>query len=94
MTPYAAWYSGSDTIIASWSPVFCGPAAVEIKNVPVHANTQPALASYIRRPGESAYQAFGITVLRIEDSMVAEISVFQPDLFAAFGLPTKVSDEF
>ena len=93
MTPDAVWYAGRETLIEAWAPALRGPDALEFRNVPVRVNTQPALASYIRPPGETAFRAFGIGVLRIEDGEVADISVFHPDLFPAFGLPPEPSDD-
>jgi RNA polymerase sigma-70 factor, ECF subfamily len=87
MTPDSVWYQGRETLTEAWAPALRGPDAVEFRNVPVLVNMQPALASYIRVPGASEYRAFGIDVLRIEDGEVAEIAVFHPDLFPAFGLP-------
>lgn len=55
--------------------------------VPVCANRQPAMAGYIRRPGEPSYQAQVLNVLRVEDGEIVEITAFQPGVFDAFGLP-------
>jgi RNA polymerase sigma-70 factor (ECF subfamily) len=52
-----------------------------------HANRQPAVACYERRPGDSAWRALAMDVLRIEDGLIAEIVMFMPDSFPAFGLP-------
>jgi RNA polymerase sigma-70 factor, ECF subfamily len=52
------------------------------------ANGQPAIAGYLRPPGDSAYRPLVIEVLRIEDGWIAEIIDFGDErLFAAFGLP-------
>ncbi|WP_203989692.1 RNA polymerase subunit sigma-70 [Sphaerisporangium rufum] len=51
------------------------------------ANRQPAVAGYIRLPGDDRYRAQSLTVLRIEDGRIAEMTVFQPRLLAAFELP-------
>jgi RNA polymerase sigma-70 factor, ECF subfamily len=48
------------------------------------ANRQPT-----RRWGDSQYRAFALTVLRVENGAVVEITAFErPDLFPAFGLPS------
>ena len=52
-----------------------------------HANLQPAVACYRRQPGDSTWRALALDVLRIEDGLIAEIVVFMPDNFPAFGLP-------
>lgn len=55
--------------------------------VPTQANRMPTAASYLRRPGDSAFRAFKLDVLRIEDGVIAEITTFGAGLFPAFGLP-------
>jgi len=71
----------------AWAPALDGPGAVEIRLVPTRANRQPAVGTYVRVAGGSKYRAFGLAVLRVEDGAVAEVTVFVPDLFPAFGLP-------
>jgi RNA polymerase sigma-70 factor, ECF subfamily len=45
----------------------------------------------VRGRDESAYRAFAISVLRIEDGRIAEITAFHdPGLFPAFGLPAEL----
>jgi RNA polymerase sigma-70 factor (ECF subfamily) len=51
------------------------------------ANRQPAAASYLRRPGDSEWRAFKLDVLRCAAGHIAEITTFNADLFAEFGLP-------
>jgi RNA polymerase sigma-70 factor (ECF subfamily) len=58
-----------------------------LRCVATHANLQPAVANYLRRPGDSSWRALALDVLRIEDGLIAEIVVFMPDNFPAFGLP-------
>jgi RNA polymerase sigma-70 factor (ECF subfamily) len=65
-------------------PTYLGP----FKTVAIAANRQPALAAYVRRPGDSKYRALGIDVLRVEDGLVVEITRFvTADRFPPFGLP-------
>ncbi len=59
--------------------------------LPTAANGQPAAAGYLRRPGETAFLPFVITVLDIERSGLADIAAFEAaDLIAAFGLPASL----
>jgi RNA polymerase sigma-70 factor (ECF subfamily) len=46
----------------------------------------PAAASYLRRPGDSESRAFKLDVMRIDAGVIAEITTFNAELFAAFGL--------
>jgi RNA polymerase sigma-70 factor (ECF subfamily) len=48
----------------------------------------PAAASYLRRAGDSAFRAYKVDVLRVEDGVIAEITTFGPQPFALLGLPT------
>ena len=58
-----------------------------LRCVVTRANLQPAVAAYVRRPGDSAWRALALDVLRIEDGVIAEIVTFPPDCFLPFGLP-------
>jgi RNA polymerase sigma-70 factor (ECF subfamily) len=52
------------------------------------ANLQPAVAIYLRAPGEASYRPLALEVLRIKDARVAEVVDWtRPDLFVAFDLP-------
>src|SRR6202008_2199446 len=53
---------------------------------PGGANQMPAAASYLRRPGDSVFRAFKLDVMRVEGAVIAEITTFPADHFAAFGL--------
>lgn len=54
------------------------------------ANRMPTAASYLRRPGDTAFRAFKFDVLRIEGGVLAEITTFDSALFPAFGLPVTL----
>ena len=91
MPPYALWFQGRDAVLASlaasWdtgSPSYVG----RLRTVPVGANRQPAMALYLRAPGDSAYRAFALGVLRIEHGRITDMTAFHdPGVFAAFDLP-------
>jgi RNA polymerase sigma-70 factor, ECF subfamily len=85
------WIEGRDTIIDAWAPALHGPYAVQFKILPTTANRQPVAASYIRSGDQREYRAFALTVLRIEDGMVAETATFDTALFPAFGLPAAIT---
>jgi hypothetical protein len=55
------------------------------------ANGQPGAAGYLRRPGESAFSPFVLTVLRFEHGRIVDIAAFeQPAMFTAFGRPASL----
>jgi len=59
--------------------------------LPIMANRQPGAAGYLRRPGETAFFPFVLSVLRCEGGQLTEIAAFeQPSMFAAFGLPASL----
>jgi RNA polymerase sigma-70 factor (ECF subfamily) len=63
----------------------------EFRSVATAANRQPAVAAYIRRPGDAEYRALGIDVLRQEGGLVVEITRFiRADIFEAFGLQSTL----
>jgi len=68
------------------SPMYFG----EWKHMATMANRMPALAGYVRRPGTTVFRAQALDVLRVRDGRIAEITTFEPHLFAAFGLPLTV----
>jgi len=91
MPPLDAWYVGNEAIVAAWVEDGFGSETLgRLQSVPVSANRQPAVAVYRRRPDESEYKPLALDVLRFEGGVVAEIVVFGPDVFAAFGLPPSM----
>jgi RNA polymerase sigma-70 factor (ECF subfamily) len=94
MPPFPTWFLGRDEIASAFAlaidpnlPTYQG----EFRTVATAANRQPALAAYVRRPGESEYRPLGLDVLRLEGDQVIEITRFvTADMFAAFGLPMTV----
>ena len=91
MPPLDAWYVGNEAIVAAWVEGGFGTERLgRLQSVRVAANRQPAVAVYRRRPGETDYRPLALDVLRFQDGRVAEIVVFGPDVFAAFGLPASM----
>jgi RNA polymerase sigma-70 factor (ECF subfamily) len=94
MPPYPLWFQGHDAVVASlassWdpgSPHYVG----RFRMLPTGANHQPATATYLRPPGETAYRAFAIGLFRIDHGRIAEITAFhEPDLFPLFDLPMEL----
>jgi RNA polymerase sigma-70 factor (ECF subfamily) len=87
MPPHPTWYAGREAILTATRQGF-DPEFGHFRTVVAAANTQPAAAHYLRRPGESEYRPLVIDVLRVEGGRVAEITSFvSGELFGAFGLP-------
>ena len=83
MPPLPYCFQGTEAI----RPLMADAAAMgEWRLVPAAANQMPAAASYLRRPGDSVFRAFKLDVMRVEGAVIAEITTFPADHFAAFGL--------
>ena len=90
MPPQPEWHVGNEAIVASWvEGGFGSDSFGHFRCVLTRVNAQPAVAMYLRRPGEEKYRAFAVDVLRIEDGGIAEVIAFELDekLLDALGLP-------
>ncbi|MEV6899908.1 RNA polymerase subunit sigma-70 [Amycolatopsis sp. NPDC051372] len=95
MPPYSLWFDSRERIIAALrtsmdaeSPYFTG----WFRMVAVRANRQPAVATWVRRPGESGFRRFGISVLTVEHGLVTAMAAFETASFAPYGLPETLSE--
>jgi len=87
MSDEPVWYSGRDTLLAGWQPVLHGPDRREFRCRETFANGRPAVATYIGLPGGGAFEPFGLSVLRLVDGAIAELTVFGAEHYPRFGLP-------
>jgi RNA polymerase sigma-70 factor (ECF subfamily) len=89
--PFAA--AGRDTVVNSWiEGGFGAPPYDDFRCRITWANRMPAVANYIRRPGEQLHRAFSVDVLRIEDGLIAEITAFDlSNRLDAFALPETIA---
>jgi RNA polymerase sigma-70 factor (ECF subfamily) len=88
MPPQPGTAAGRDAMFRLWvAGGFGSERFGRLRCVVTRANLQPAVANYVRRPGDSAWRALALDVLRIEDGLIAEIVTFPPDCFPPFGLP-------
>ena len=91
MPPQPGTYVGRDAIVASWKEGGFGTEEFrDFRCVATRANMQPAVACYRRRPGRSEYEPLALDVIRIEGSVVTEITAFPPVVFRAFELPATL----
>jgi RNA polymerase sigma-70 factor (ECF subfamily) len=83
MPPLPYCFDGPDAI----RPLMADAAAMGTwRLIGVGANRMPAAASYLQRPGDDAFRAFKLDVIRVQAGRIAEITTFGADLFGAFGL--------
>jgi RNA polymerase sigma-70 factor (ECF subfamily) len=87
MPPFPMLYEGRDEVAGLMRTAFVTEPMGDWRLVSTHANRHPAAGSYLRRPGDTAFRAFKIDVLRVKDGRIAEITTFGNQLFDAFGLP-------
>lgn len=95
MPPHPFWFVGPAAVIGFMQEAV-GPGSplhrADWRSVPTRANRQPAVAGYIRLPGEPHYRAQVLNVVRVEAGKIAEITAFEPHLFPAFGLPSVLEN--
>lgn len=91
MPPQPETWVGAEAIVDAWKAGGFGSDDFgAFRCVVTRANAQPAVACYVRRPGDSEYRPLALDVLRIEEGLVAEIVTFPSDVFAIFELPPSL----
>ena len=91
MPPDPRVWDGRDNVIQSWIDGGFGTDTFgSLRCLVTHANRQPAVAAWVRKPGDTAYAPLAIDVLRIQDGLIAEIVTFGPSVFESFGLPENM----
>jgi RNA polymerase sigma-70 factor, ECF subfamily len=93
MPPQPDIVVGRDTILKAWvDGGFGSDRFGRLGCILTRANLQPAVANYVRRPGDTAWQALALDVLRIEDGLITEIVTFAGPVFSRFGLPLTMDE--
>jgi RNA polymerase sigma-70 factor (ECF subfamily) len=88
MPPEPTFVVGREAIVTYWvENGFGSDSFGDMRCILTRANMQPAVACYLRRPGDSEYRPLALDVLRVEDGAIAEVTTFVPEVFPAFGLP-------
>ena len=88
MPPYALWLRGRDEM-GKWY-LGQGIGCKGSRLLPTAANGCPAFASY-RPEGTGAWEPFALQVIETSDGRISAIHNFlYPELFPAFGLPTRL----
>ena len=86
MPPAPMCFDGRDAIAPLLERAFGPDRDGDWRLLPTMANRMPTAASYLRRPGDTAFRAFKFDVLRIDSDAIVEITTFGPELFEVFGL--------
>jgi hypothetical protein len=88
MPPEPGTATGREAMFKLWIDAGFGSERFgRLRCVVTRANLQPAVAAYVCKPGDSAWRALALDVLRIEDGLITEIVTFMADNFPLFGLP-------
>jgi RNA polymerase sigma-70 factor, ECF subfamily len=86
MPPAPLWFDGRAAIERLFA-LFPIDRLGDVRMVPTVANRQPAAAAYIGPSDQPVFRLAGLTVLRIDNDQIAELTTFSPALIAAFRLP-------
>lgn len=93
MPPEPGLWIGRDACVQSWvDGGFGSPEFGEFRTRATTANLQPAVANYLRQPGDSHFQLFAIDVLTIRDGLIMEVIAFGGGALQPFELP-RILDE-
>jgi RNA polymerase sigma-70 factor (ECF subfamily) len=92
MPPQPGVWEGRETVVQAWvNGGFGSEPFGSMHCVVTRANRQPAVACYVRRPGDDLASALAVDLLRFEGGAIAEIVVFDESRFAALGLPETLA---
>ncbi|WP_086679436.1 RNA polymerase subunit sigma-70 [Amycolatopsis pretoriensis] len=90
MPPYELWFGSAAAIVRALS-LSLDPASPQcigrFRMRPTRANRQPAVATWLRRPGEAGYRWFGVSLLTIEHGLITGLAAFESVPAAAWDLP-------
>jgi RNA polymerase sigma-70 factor (ECF subfamily) len=87
MPPLPLCFDGRDAVAGLLERAFGAEREGDWRLLPTALNRMPAAASYLLRPGDTAYRPYKVDVLRVEDGTIAEITTFGPQPFGLLGLP-------
>ena len=92
MPPTPGVWTGRSTVVQGWIDGGFGSEAFgSMRCVVTGANGQPAVAGYVRKPGDAVYEPLAIDVLQVQDGVVTEIVTFDRAVFEHFDLPATLS---
>jgi RNA polymerase sigma-70 factor, ECF subfamily len=90
MPPMPHWYRGLDAV-ADFAVRVPLTACGDWRHLPVTANGQPAVASYLRVAGTGPHLRWSVSVLTLRDDRISEITSFLgEEHFDPFGLPVSL----
>src|SRR5664280_671711 len=91
MPPTPGVWTGRSAVVQGWIDGGFGSEAFgSMRCVITRANDQPAVAGYVRKPGDAAYEPLAIDVLQARDGVATEIVTFDRAVFKHFDLPATL----
>ena len=91
MPPEPGVWTGKDSVVACWAEGGFGSEAFgSVRCVTTRANGQPAVAVFVRLPGEPVYEPLTLEVLRFRDGAVIDVVNFSRSVYRYFGLPANL----
>lgn len=91
MPPVPMYVRGSEAIGEFFATVPADGHLDQIRLVPTSANSQPALAAYVRDPADGVHRAYGVMVFSLAADAISGIVGFaDASLFDQFDLPLEL----
>ncbi len=88
MPPEPGVWAGRDVVVQGWKDGgFGSPSFGTMRCRITRANRMPAVACYVRAPGETQFHFLALDVLAIQDGLIVEVVAFPPAVCKAFNLP-------
>lgn len=88
MPPEPQHFLGRRAAADLFHEIFVASPVGEFRLLPAaRANGHPAVANYLKRPGDTEFRAAALDVIRLVDGRIDEIVVFEKRHFPRFGLP-------
>jgi RNA polymerase sigma-70 factor (ECF subfamily) len=91
MPPVPGVWTGRTEVVQRWVDGGFGSETFgSLRCLETRSNGQPAIACYVRTPGDAEFRPLAIDVLRLHDGVVAEIVVFDGAWMERFELPATL----
>ena len=91
MPPHPGIWQDREEVVDAWIECgFGGETFGSMRCLLTRANHQPAVAGYIRRPGDERHALLAVDVLRIEEGTISEIVAFDASVCGPLGLPDTI----
>ena len=88
MPPYPGVWTGRSTVMPGWTEGGFGSDTFgSVRCMITYANGQPAVAGYVRYPGDAEDEPLALEGLQVRGGAVAEIVTFDHAVFPHFDLP-------